>query len=454
MARRDPNHRLAALLLESNCSPDELARAVNALGPARKLALRYDRTTVAHWLTGSRPRPPVPDLVAEALSRRCDRPVTAQETGLTRELDTRTVLDLELRLSPHKEIDPVRRLLALCREDADPARRSFRGAGTYSLAALELPAWVKSASRQPPQIGGPATSADVETLDAVIQVFASLTQTHGGAHARSALVAYLADDAAQMLTAPAPESLHRRLLTGCAQLTHLLAAMTCESGYQRLGQHYFHTALGLAREADDRTTYSVTLRAMSLQASRLGHLRQAAELVEGAVGVAGPHSPPAVRSFLLTQRAVTHATSGHARLTLADLTEAERYHDQSSSLVGPFVGYPRAGLDYQRAQALHALGRPADALEAIRDAAHRSPTLHRPYALTEARLAEILLDVGYLEEACMHWHTFLDHRPHLRSIQVDQALMILRQRLRSFPHQPDAMAVAERARHATKSAPG
>ncbi|WP_208638211.1 hypothetical protein [Streptomyces murinus] len=79
---RTPNQALRILLAEAGWSGARLAREVNALGAAQGTPYHYDRTTVAHWLTGSRPRPPVPQLVAQALSRRLDRRVRAEDTGL------------------------------------------------------------------------------------------------------------------------------------------------------------------------------------------------------------------------------------------------------------------------------------------------------------------------------------------------------------------------------------
>ncbi|WP_055496220.1 hypothetical protein [Streptomyces albus] len=84
MGRRTPNRQLAALLAESGWNAGELARAVNALGTKYGLRLRYDRTAVAHWLEGSRPRPPVPGLVAQVFGRRLGRVVHVGETGLAR----------------------------------------------------------------------------------------------------------------------------------------------------------------------------------------------------------------------------------------------------------------------------------------------------------------------------------------------------------------------------------
>ena len=81
MAHRHANDRLAALLREADWTNGELAHAVNTLGAAEGLSLRYDRTSVAHWLSGTRPRPPVPDLVAAALTQRTGRLVIAEDTG-------------------------------------------------------------------------------------------------------------------------------------------------------------------------------------------------------------------------------------------------------------------------------------------------------------------------------------------------------------------------------------
>src|SRR2546430_2707751 len=80
---RTPNQALRRLLDQAGWSGARLAREVNSLGAEQGTALHYDRTSVAHWLAGSRPRPPVPSLVAEALSRRLGSPVRPQDTGLT-----------------------------------------------------------------------------------------------------------------------------------------------------------------------------------------------------------------------------------------------------------------------------------------------------------------------------------------------------------------------------------
>ncbi|MFE5854638.1 hypothetical protein ACFQ61_15680 [Streptomyces sp. NPDC056500] len=453
MARHQPNHRLATLLAEADWNPAELARAVNSLGRAQGLALRYDRTSVAHWLTGSRPRPPIPDLVASAFSRRSDRLVTTEETGLARPGQQ---TDNSLPEGPEGTDDVVNGLTILSRADADPARRAPLIRPAYNLAPPSTPNWTPEgpAVAAPRRSGNRVTPQEVETLQEMCRVFANLMERHGGAHARSALATYLTDDTSRLLLAPATPSLRRQLSTGASQLTHLLARMTMDAGYPSLAQRYFTAALHLARQAEDRRVYAITLRAMSLQALRLGFHKKAGQLADAAVDTAGPSADPATLSFLLSQRAVTHAYSQQRRKAVADLKAAEAHHDRATSPPGPFSSYPRAGLEYQRGQMLLALGDATRAAEALAaSAAARPDDRHRSNALTHARLAATLLPLGRLEESCLHWHVFLDHYPNLRLAPAEQALRHLRESLRPFHCQSQAATVLHRARAVTRTSP-
>ncbi|MDG4862601.1 hypothetical protein P8605_31135, partial [Streptomyces sp. T-3] len=319
----------------------------------------------------------------------------------------------------------------------------------YTLTSDETMLWRETRTTVRPPSGGarPAGASDVIALQEMVRVFALLAGSHGGAHARSALACYLSDDVGRLLHAPAPDVLRPQLFTLAAQLTHLLAAMTADAGHHGLAQHYFHTALLLAREADDREDFAITLRAMSVQALRLHRRRHAADLAQAAVDALTPTTHPAACSYVLAQRALTHATQHHVRHAEADLTAAERWHDQAAGPPGPFTAYPRAALDYQRAEALSALGRTKPALRAFQDSLRsRSAAQRKAQALTEARVAETALALGHLDAACAHWHTFLDQYPALRSDQADQALARMRSSLASFPRHALAQAVRERSR--------
>ncbi|MEU4272602.1 hypothetical protein [Streptomyces sp. NPDC026092] len=446
MARREANGLLAALLGEADWTGGELARAVNGLGTAQGLRLRYDRTSVAHWLTGSRPRPPIPDLVAAAFSRRVGRLVLAAETGLAA-----PERSWESLLAPGAA-SVVGGLITLCRAEARPEPRAFLARSGYALTALALPSWRSPPAAQPvtPAVSGfrRPVPEDVQLLQEMARVYAALSRSHGGAHARSALAAYIGDDVSRLLGgAPGVGQLHDDARVAVAQLVHVLAVMTGDAGREGLAQRYFSHALALAHQAGDRRQYAITLRAMSSQALRLLHHRRADELAHAALTVHGEPGDPTVLSFLLVQRALTSAHRGERLVALADLAAAERRHERAVHEGAPFVAYPPSGLHYQRAEVFLALGDDAEGRAALRSAlAHRPPGDHRQVALTHARLAESLLGVGHLEEACGHWSRFLDRYPHLHSRQVDRSLSELVRRLRPHQRQRHAAAVLDQAR--------
>ncbi|MFF0228356.1 hypothetical protein [Streptomyces sp. NPDC004629] len=429
------------MLTEADWTAGDLARAVNFLGKAHSLTLRYDRTSVAHWISGSRPRSPVPELAASALSRRTGRLITEEATGLA--ADSR---DAEEGMALHlAQSSPVRYLVDMAQADTDPLRRALVTRSAYTLTAVVLHDWSRPHAAPPARVRR-ATAADVEILQEMVHLVADRSERRGGAHGRSALAAYLADDVSRVLASSASAALRRELLAACAELAHLLAQMTDDAGYPGLAQRYFHTALGLAGQAGHRTLYAITMRAMSAQALRMHHYKYAAELAEGALETVGTDAGHAVMAFLLSQRAVAHSLGGDQRLAFKDLTDAETRHGQATSASGPFTAYPRAGLDYQRAQALLHLGRRVDAVVALQDCLrHRSPAQRRSHALTQARLAELLLGNGHVEQACVHWNLFLDDYPHVRSTHVDHALAGLRSALRPHRRQRRVACLWERA---------
>jgi tetratricopeptide (TPR) repeat protein len=351
-------------------------------------------------------------------------------------------------------VDALARLVTLRREEVPLTLRGLLSRTDHSTSAVSLQHWTPRTPRAHPPLHGPCpTILDLAEQQGLIQEYGKRLAIVGSV-GRTALAAYLAEAAVLLLAAPAPRVLHKAMLTSCAQLTHLLARMSEEASLNGLARRHYQTALGLAHEADDRSTYAIILRAMSVQALRIGDHSYATELAHSSRRSSGPDAPPAVRSFVLAQRALTHAAVHRRGPALTDLANAECAHDKTSDAEGPFSSYPRAALDYQRAQTLRALNdlRPAQA--AFRDAIRRRPSdQHKAYALTHASLAESLLATGDLEEACAHWSVFLDHYLRLHSARADRALWRLQHSLAAFPRQPHAEATLHRAQEMTCRTP-
>lgn len=81
--QRGPNDKLGTVLALAGISNAGLARRVNDLGAQRGLTLRYDKTSVARWVSkGMVPQGAAPHLIAAAIGAKLGRPVPLHEIGL------------------------------------------------------------------------------------------------------------------------------------------------------------------------------------------------------------------------------------------------------------------------------------------------------------------------------------------------------------------------------------
>ncbi|MET8576554.1 hypothetical protein [Streptomyces sp. NPDC005012] len=286
------------------------------------------------------------------------------------------------------------------------------------------------------------------------QTFADLTEQHGGRLIQPLLALYLRHTATSVLAEPPTSNTTPDLLTATAQLAHLLARATDDSGHKGLAQQYFRLSARLAANAADTRQYSIALRAMSSQALSLRHLPQAATLAEAAAHALGRHVDSTARAFVLVQRALTRALTGQRKQAMHDLNAAERHHERATNAPGPFGGYSRASLDYQRFRVLHALDDTKAALDALQSSAsRRAPGERRALALTHARLAELHMSAGLIDKAVAHAEAFLGLYSYLHSADADAAHQHLQQSLARYPRHPRAAALYEQGRNAHPPAP-
>ncbi|WP_405672939.1 tetratricopeptide repeat protein [Streptomyces sp. NBC_01530] len=427
---RTPNTQLTLLLEAAGWGPAQFAAALRGVAAEQDLTLTVHLTTVRRWLEGTQPRPPLPALILECLSRRLDRRITAHEAGLTR-------APAQL-VDPAWEADPMRKLIHLTHAELDPHRRALLGAGVLTATAFAVPAQIRipAMSEGPKRSGRRATQSDVEQLRAMAPVFATSADQHGGQRMRAALAAYLAHEVTPLLHRPAPAPVHHGLLAVTAQLALLLGSMCADSGHHAMAQHYHQIAARLAADADDHTTLAIALRTMATHAHDLGqHTPAILNLAEQADQHAR-NAPPAVRAYTTIHLAVLNAHH-NPRAAVTALARAEHLHTQAGAEPGPFSSYPAGALHYQRAQALATIKDHTGALTALTTSLRlRTETERLPAALTRARLAVTHLRLGHLEPALTHWHALLDAYPTLHSVRADQSLTAAIQHLQ--PHQRQA----------------
>jgi tetratricopeptide (TPR) repeat protein len=435
-ALRAPNERLRGLLAEARWSGQQLANAVNLLGAEEGLRLHYDRTSVAHWLTGICPRPPVPELIVEALTRRLSQPVAVSALFATAGVDS------ESAGTGLQQVEVSKWLAELS------TARGSASHGVYSVAALALPAWhpaipVRGQGRA--QELGQVTAQDVAAAVAMTQLFSEADAAFGSGQVRKALSGYLAVDIAPKLKARATPSVHRALLAAATDLTYLCGFMCFDQQAHGAAQRYYLAALRLATENNDAAKYAITLRALSVQARALGHDQDAAALARTALSSAPANTSPGTLAFLHGQAAVTAARSGDRQAALAHLSTAERNLDRAST--GSTIGaYHQASLAHQHAAVLAALGDRGAAAGALASSIRQRPVAERrSRALNTASLAELHLGQGHLDLATATWQGFLDDYPHLQCGRADTALTTMRARLRPHQRNTAAKAVLQRA---------
>ncbi|QPP06653.1 hypothetical protein G4Z16_09870 [Streptomyces bathyalis] len=379
--RRDPtpNAALRSLLEESEWTQEAFARAIGRLGHEAGVRLGYDRTSIAHWLRGSRPSPRVQGFIAEALSRRLGRPVSVTQLGMgdgrsggpgPRSRNAAGGEAAEL-FANEGEFDanlaalqdgapPADRLAALTAAVVGPPRADAPPPAPYRLtlgAAVAQPGTASTSGAtsttaprergigdepsetaeplrpRPPRAHFPSlprggrpsrrtTPDEVASVREHARFFAQQADRHGGGHIRTPLAACLAG-LVRRLHSGGEGPYHPRLVAGAARLSYLLGRVYSDEQRHGLAQRAFDTAAQLAAEGDDPECVALVQRALSSQAHQLGHRRVSLALAESACETAPPDSAPSTRSFLYAGLAVAQAAEGARTPALAALGRAE-----------------------------------------------------------------------------------------------------------------------------------
>ncbi|MFJ6778325.1 sporulation protein [Streptomyces yangpuensis] len=191
---REPNEKLGAVLALAGISNAGLARRVNDLGAQRGLTLRYDKTSVARWVSkGMVPQGAAPHLIAAAIGAKLGRPVPLHEIGLA---DADPAPEVGLAF-PRDVGAAVRSATDLYRLDL-AGRRGGGGiwqslAGSFSVAAYATPAsrWLispadSSVAREPAGPAAPSGPAHQRSTAAASSAHDIPAQDRAGALAPDA----------------------------------------------------------------------------------------------------------------------------------------------------------------------------------------------------------------------------------------------------------------------------
>ncbi|MFD8710884.1 hypothetical protein ACFV07_10510 [Streptomyces anulatus] len=410
---------MAALQQEAKWTNGDLAREVNRLGTLHGLRLAYDRTAVAHWLSGSRPRPPVPALVAEVLSRRLGRLVTPEWTGLAS----------PQQAASSSTAHPILALAEFAVTDADSDRR---GSPARLFSVQEIEAELSGAAIRL-RDSDSRRSSTAQRLEHLSSFFFEHVQRYGGLTLGSTLSRYIADETPRLLVVRSTETDRPEVLTALARLSYVQAAIAADSGRPGLAQGYYQHALRLARRAGARPDYAITLRALATLADSLGERALSWKLTGHAIEIAGPNAAPALRSFLYSGHALTLARTGDRPAALRVLATALRIHQEDLQATSPFETYTEASLQYQRALVLKALGAGPDHLQALLDSLRTRPVdHHKALAITHSQIALALLHAGQWDQALPHAQKAFASARTVSSMPARANVAELRQSMAAF----------------------
>ncbi|MGB3439150.1 MAG: hypothetical protein WBA97_10405 [Actinophytocola sp.] len=433
---RSHNARLRALLAESGLSGPEFIERVNRAGAEVGVDLRYQRPSVTQWLAGSRPRPPVPALVAEVFTRALGRHVTQEDTGMLPEGG-----------HPGLTLGPLEWWRGQAGAVVAESSVERFPPLPYDTAVLAVPRWPVTLSLTGPAVTKVrrAGAGDVQAAESALELFSSAESALGGGHVRRAATAYLRSTLVPWLRAGASPSVRERLLVVAARMTYLCGFICFDDEEHGTAERYYLTALRLAVESGSGAEYGTALRAMSVQAVHLRHPHVAMDLADGALHAAGNRVSPRLKAFLLGQYAVAAATSDDRAGAFRALGAAERRLSRADTTPTPVAAYHWGAFAYQQAAVLASVGDQAGAVRALRKSVRsRSWEERRARAIVLARLVELHLAAGHLDQACVDGAEFLAVQDGLGSARALSARRALRAGLLPHGGYPPAKALLAR----------
>ncbi|MEV6168309.1 hypothetical protein AB0L99_08815 [Streptomyces sp. NPDC051954] len=382
------------------------------------MRLRYDRTSVAHWLKGSLPRPFAQRLIADAFSRRLGRCIAHDELGFL----PHPASAIAVPGTPQGSVATIRALSALCGEAMRqrPLSQPHRGGG------VPAPSWPGSPTAgHRPVDAAPSEPHELAPVRTVLLHAARSFEMFGGRHGRTALSTYAVHDVVPLLPLRG-SARHRRTqtLTEVARLCFMLARLHMDSELHVLAKSFFACAQEFAVTAEDQVTWALAVHGASVQALHLRHTDFALRAAHTAVDVGVRAAGLSVQAVLLAQLTVPQAATGQHDEARSTLHAAELACDVGADgcAEGPFAPYPAAALASDTAEVLYAAGDMRAAASALRDSLRlRAPHDHRGQALDHARLGQMLLRQRRLEEAAAEARLFTELHRRLSSGFADTA---------------------------------
>ncbi|QKW08124.1 MFS transporter [Streptomyces sp. NA04227] len=461
--QREPNDKLGAVLALAGISNAGLARRVNDLGAQRGLTLRYDKTSVARWVSkGMVPQGAAPHLIAAAIGHKLGRPVPLHEIGLA---DADPAPEVGLAF-PRDVGAAVKSATELYRLDL-VGRRGGGGiwqslAGSFAVSAYATPAsrWlITPADSSVAREAGPAEGSsagrvghsDVRKLREAAEDARRWDSKYGGGDWRSSMVPEcLRVEAAPLLLGSYSDEVGRALFGASAELTRLAGWMAFDTGQQEAAQRYYIQALRLARAAADVPLGGYVLATMSLQATYRGFGDEGVDLAQAALERNRGLATARTMSFFHLVEARAHARAADAHAAGGALRAAEswleraRDGDNDPTWLG-FYSYDRFAAD--AAECYRDLKAPREVRRFTEQALSRPTEEYvRSHGLRLVVSAVAELESGNLDAACAQGARAVEVAGRISSARTTEYVKDLLHRLEAYGDEPRVVELREQAR--------
>lgn len=453
-----PNRALEGLLGEAGLSRRRLAERIRVLSEQRRRPVRTTGTSVTRWIRdGDRPHAWTRQLLQEILSAKLARPLTMADLGMGADPSgSDLAAGASLVYSPSAQ-RTVQTLAGLADVDLgrDPVdRRQFLALAPFSVGGLSAPCrdWlvhaIATAPHRPPRA---VTSVQLAAIRDTFTAFQGLDTSHGGGHARLALVQYLKTTVLPLLHVDHDDRTHADLFSAAAEHAYLAAWMSWDDALPGMAQRYFTQALRLAQEAGDPLLGAHILTGTAHLTLSQGQPAEALQLLRAAqAGARTGQAAPAILARLLVLQARALAMLDETAPAAAAAHAAAQAHDRIQS--GEIPGYADyidvAYLAGETAIALARIGQLRQAQQAattsLQDGGRGSTG--RRAAFTFAALAHAYTKAGDLEAAATATDDAVTAAGHLHSHRALQAIAQARAELTPHLLHPRVSATLDRLR--------
>ncbi|GGO55300.1 transcriptional regulator [Streptomyces lasiicapitis] len=318
-----PNADFAQWLKRSGLSNKELARRIKSAAQVwGQPHIQSDATAVRRWLGGLQPRPPVPEIIADAISASVGFRVTTYDLGFG-EGDTS---DRSLVYNSSFAVT-VEAVADLGRADVD--RRKFLAVAPFAAVAAVGPSrdWLLNTLDQHPEPGPQVRLEDVTAVKNMFGEFQKMDVLQGGGSGRLILAEYMNHHVYPLLRRAHSDDVRRALCEAAAEQTYLLGWMAYDSGEHGTAQRYLIQSLRLAEESKNAPLGAHVLAGMADQATLLGDPGEGRRLAQAGRAGLGKHTSPACLADLW-------ALEARALAKLGDKSDAARAVAQSESAYG------------------------------------------------------------------------------------------------------------------------